>query len=50
MKSFMPNIVMMDFVTLARCNTIHALNQVADQQLQQLMIPAPLGPQPHPTI
>ena len=48
LKSFMPNIVMMDFVDLAKCNIIDQLNAVAAVSLQQLMVPAPLGPQPHP--
>lgn len=49
-KSFMPNIVMMDFVDSTKCDTIEALNQVAATSLAQLMIPAPKGPQGSPKV
>jgi hypothetical protein len=49
-KAFMPNIVMIDFVDRGRCDTIDALNQVAATSLQQLMIPAPKGPQAAPQV
>jgi hypothetical protein len=48
LKAFMPNIVMMDFVDLQKCTIIDQLNVVAATSLQQLMVPAPRGPQPHP--
>jgi len=49
LKSFMPNIVMMDFVDDQKCAIVEQLNTVAGHSLQQLMIPAPRGPQPHPS-
>jgi hypothetical protein len=48
LKSFMPNIVMMDFVSRRKCDIIEQLNTVGATSLQQLMVPAPRGPQPHP--
>lgn len=48
LKSFMPNIVMMDFVDQQKCDIVEQLNGVAATSLLQLMIPAPRGPQPHP--
>ncbi|OOG63864.1 hypothetical protein B0E46_07920 [Rhodanobacter sp. B04] len=48
LKSFMPNIVMMDFVDQQKCDIVEQLNAVAATSLLQLMIPAPRGPQPHP--
>jgi hypothetical protein len=45
LKAFMPNIVMMDFVSRRKCDIIEQLNQVAAQSLLALYIPAPRGPQ-----
>jgi len=48
LKSFMPNIVMMDFITKDKCDTIDKLNNIAGTSLARLMIdagPVPLGPQ-----
>ncbi len=39
LKAFMPNIVMMDFVDRAKCDTVEALNHVAAQELNKLMLP-----------
>ncbi len=39
LKAFMPNIVMMDFVDRAKCDTIDALNTVAAQELAKLIMP-----------
>jgi hypothetical protein len=48
-KSFMPNIVMMDFVNSAKCDTVYQLNDVAGQELKKLR-PKPLPkPLPKPT-
>jgi hypothetical protein len=41
LKSFMPNIVMMDFVDVQKCTIVDNMNQLAAQELQQLVIPAP---------
>jgi hypothetical protein len=46
LKSFMPNIVMMDFVDLAKCNTVDGLNAVAGQDLRRLIIKPPVPPRP----
>jgi hypothetical protein len=43
LKSFMPNIVMMDFVSRRKCDVIEDLNRVAAQQLLKLFVPAPRG-------
>lgn len=48
LKSFMPNIVMMDFVDAQKCAIVEALNAVAATSLLQLMVPAPRGPQQKP--
>jgi hypothetical protein len=45
LKSFMPNIVMMDFVSQKKCDVIEDLNRVAAQSLLKLFVPAPRGVQ-----
>jgi hypothetical protein len=46
LKSFMPNVVMMDFVELNYCNVVDQLNNVAGQDLRRLIVPPPVPPRP----
>jgi hypothetical protein len=46
LKTFMPNIVMMDFVDLNKCNTVDGLNTVAGEDLRRLIVKPPVPPKP----